>query len=309
MSSRSSSARSIRAAVPSSAREPIAQRAPEAEVVAIDDLPNLDEIDFLVPVSHRQGELVDRLPGLGRLAVIQTLSAGVDALEGQVPPSITLCSARGARDSAVAEWVLGALLGSTTRIAEMARRRRWDEDRGLDDLRDSTVLIVGMGSIGRRVAELVEAFGACPVGVVSAARDDLHGIDELPALLGDAHSVVLLTPLTEATHHLIDAQALARMRDGTLLVNAARGPVVDTEALLAETASGRLRAVLDVIDPEPLPDGHPLWDAPGVLSITPHIAGNSPLANLRAAELAGDQLARFCAGRPLLNVVQEGHRS
>jgi phosphoglycerate dehydrogenase-like enzyme len=287
----------------------ISGRASEAEVVAVDDLEDLGEIDFLVPVPHRQVELVDRLPGLKRLAVIQTLSAGVDALEGQVPPHITLCSARGARDSAVAEWVIGALLASTTRIAEMAHLRRWQQDHGLDDLQGSTVLIVGMGSIGRRVAGLVEGFGARPVGVVSRARDDLHGIDELPSLLPGAGSVVLLAPLTDATHHLIDAAALARMRDGALLVTAARGPIVDSEALVAETASGRLRAVLDVTDPEPLPEGHPLWDAAGVLSITSHIAGNSPLANLRAAELAGDQLARFGAGGQLHNVVQEGHRS
>jgi phosphoglycerate dehydrogenase-like enzyme len=119
---------------------------------------------------------------------------------------------------------------------------------------------------------------------------------------------VLLTPLTEATRGLIDAAALGQMRDGALLVNAARGAVVDTDALVTETASGRLLAVLDVTDPEPLPDGHPLWEAPGVLSITPHIGGDSPRANRLSAELAGDQLARFCAGEPLLNIVQEGRR-
>ncbi len=119
---------------------------------------------------------------------------------------------------------------------------------------------------------------------------------------------MLLTPLTDATRGLIDARALARMRDGALLVNAARGAVVDTGALVAETASGRLRAVLDVTDPEPLPDGHPLWDAAGVLSITPHIGGDSPRGNRLSAELAGDQLARFCAGEPLVNVIQQGTR-
>jgi phosphoglycerate dehydrogenase-like enzyme len=299
----------VRAAVPSLVLETVAARTPDAEVVAVDELEDLSTLDFMVPIPYEQGSLVERLPALERLAVIQTLSAGVDALEGHVPAHITLCSARGARDGAVAEWVLGALLGSTTRIAEKHGARHWERDVTLGDLHGSNVLIVGMGSIGRRVADLLAAFGARPVGVVSRSRDDLHGIDELDSLLPEADAVVLLTPLTEATHGLIGAHALALMGDGALLVNAARGPIVDTDALVAETASGRLRAVLDVTDPEPLPDGHPLWEAEGVLSITPHIGGNSPRANLLSAELAGDQLARFCAGEPLRNVVQEGHRT
>lgn len=306
MSSLRSPTEPVRAAVPREDAETIAARAPAAEVVEIDELDDLSELDFIVPVPDGRHAFVDRLAGLERLAVIQTLSAGVDRLQGRIPPHVTLCSARGARDDTVAEWVLGALLGATSRLLESAGARHWEREERDDDLHGSTVLIVGMGSIGRRVGELLTAFGATPVGVVSRPRDGLHGIDELDGLLGQADAVVLLTPLTGATRGLIDARALARMRDGTLVVNAARGPVLDTEALLAETAGGRLRAVLDVTDPEPLPDGHPLWDAKGVLSITPHIAGDSPRANRLSAELAGDQLARFCAGEPLLNVVQAG---
>jgi phosphoglycerate dehydrogenase-like enzyme len=284
----------------------MAERAPDAEVVALEDLDDLGDLDFIVPIPRLQRELVDRLPQLERLAVIQTLSAGVDALEGHMPDHVTLCSARGARDGAVAEWVLGALLGASSRIIEKRGVRHWDRDVELIDISDSTVLIVGMGSIGERVAELLAAFGTRTVGVVSRARDGRHGIDELDGLLGDADAVVLLTPLTDATRHLMDARTLALMKDGALLVNAARGAVVDTDALAAQTSTGRLRAVLDVTDPEPLPDGHPLWDAAGILSITPHIGGDSPRAHRQAAELAGDQLARFCAGEPLRNVVHQG---
>jgi phosphoglycerate dehydrogenase-like enzyme len=298
----------VRAAAPREDRELIAARAPAAEVVEIDELEDLSTLDFIVPVADGQGGIVDRLAGLERLAVIQTLSAGVDTLQGRIPPQVTLCSARGARDDTVAEWVLGALLGATTRLLESCGARRWEREERDGDLHGSTVLIVGMGSIGRRVGELLAAFGAKPVGVVSRARGGLHGVDELDGLLDRADAVVVLTPLTEATRGLIDARALARMRDGTLVVNAARGAVIDTDALLAETAGGRLRAVLDVTDPEPLPDGHPLWEAAGVLSITPHIGGDSPHAARLSAELAGDQLARFCAGEPLLNVVQVGRR-
>ena len=118
--------------------------------------------------------------------------------------------------------------------------------------------------------------------------------------------MVLLTPLTEATRGLIGASELAAMRDGAVLVNAARGPIVETEALLAEVSTGRLRAVLDVTDPEPLPSEHPLWSAPGTLSITPHIAGDSPAGNRAAAELAADQLVRWCSGGQLHNIVRDG---
>jgi phosphoglycerate dehydrogenase-like enzyme len=170
------------------------------------------------------------------------------------------------------------------------------------------VLVVGMGSIGRRLAVNLEPLGTRVIGVGSRAHDDLHGPDELPELLGQVDAVVILAPLADSTRGLIDAQALARMADGTLLVNAGRGAVVDTEALVAELQSGRLRAVLDVVDPEPLPDGHPLWRAPGLLSLTPHIAGDSPAGNRSAAELAGDQLARWCRGEELLNVVHRGSR-
>lgn len=126
------------------------------------------------------------------------------------------------------------------------------------------------------------------------------------SLLPGADAVVVLTPLTDATRGLIGRRELAAMPEGAVLVNAARGPVVDTEALARETGSGRLRAVLDVTDPEPLPDGHPLWSAPGVLSITPHIAGDSPAGSARAAELAAEQLVRWCAGEEVHNVVRRG---
>jgi phosphoglycerate dehydrogenase-like enzyme len=156
-------------------------------------------------------------------------------------------------------------------------------------------VVVGMGSIGRYLERLLSALGTTVVGV-----------DELRALLPGADAVVVLAPLSDATRGLIAAPELAAMHDGAVLVNAARGAVVDTAALVAEATSGRLRAVLDVTDPEPLPDGHPLWRAAGLLAISPHIAGDSDRGHRQAAELAGDQLARWCAGEPLVNVVHQG---
>jgi phosphoglycerate dehydrogenase-like enzyme len=296
--------RDVRAAVPEDVLTTVAKRAPKAEVFSL-DAADLDTIDFLVPTPDRR-DVVDRLPSLTRIAVVQTLLAGTDWIDAAVPAQATLCSARGARDGSVAEWIVGALLGVSSRLLEFAYRREWEQGLGIDDLESWTVLIVGMGSIGHRVAELLAPFRSRVVGVASHARDGLHGIDELGALLPDADAVVLLTPLTDATDGLIGAAELAAMHDGAVLVNAARGPIVDHDALLAEVVSGRLRAVLDVTDPEPLPTGDALWTAPGVRCITPHIAGGSPLSAERAAELAGDQLARWCAGEPLLNVVRAG---
>lgn len=295
-----------RAAVPARAVQIIRDRNPEGvEIEVIEDGADLHNADFLVP-GFRGAGVLDRLSSLTQLSVLQVLSAGTDHYEDIVPPKATLCSARGARDVPVAEWILGALLGASSGLLQCARERQWVEDRHNDDLAAWTVLIVGLGSIGRLVQDRLQPLGPTVIGVASAARDGVHGIDELPELLPQADAVVLLAPLTDRTHGLIGAAELAAMPDGALLVNAARGPVVDADALLAEVVGPRLRAVLDVTDPEPLPAGHPLWDALGVLSITPHVGGDSPLGWQRAAELAGDQLARWLAGEELLNVVRKG---
>jgi phosphoglycerate dehydrogenase-like enzyme len=295
----------IRAAVAERALAAVGARAPESvELVVVDDRVDLAEVDFLIPPSAER-DLLQPLPGLHRLAVVQVLSAGTDWIEDLVPSQATLCSARGARDGPVAEWVLGALLGTTTKLLGCARSRSWHRSQ-LDALGAATVLVVGMGSIGHRVKALLEPLGTQVVAVASRAHNGLHGVDELRQLLPKADALVLLTPLTESTRGLIGSPELAAMRDGAVVVNAARGAVIDTDALLAEVSSNRLQAVLDVTDPEPLPDDHPLWQAPGTLSITPHLAGDSPLGHVRAAELAGDQLARWCGGQALHNVVKPG---
>jgi phosphoglycerate dehydrogenase-like enzyme len=300
--------RRIRAAIGQPALDIVAARAPAGvEVVAFEGIADLEAVDFLVPPAmagpDQRDSLLEILPGLTRLAVVQVLSAGTDWIEASVPPQATLCSARGARDGSVAEWVVAALIGTTSGLLECARIHTWT-DRDLTDLGAWTVLIVGMGSIGEVVRERLQPFGSEVVGVASHARGDVHGIDELAALLAPADAVVVLAPLTESTHGLIGAAELAAMRDGALLINAARGAVVDTDALVAELETGRLRAVLDVTDPEPLPDEHPLWAASGLLSITPHIAGNSRQSNTRAAQLAADQLVRWSSGQELRNVVR-----
>jgi phosphoglycerate dehydrogenase-like enzyme len=260
-----------------------------------------DHAAFVLP-DWKDRELIDALPQLERLRVVQALSAGTDWIEARVPAWANLCNARGARDAAVAEWVVGALLGDAYGQFTAARTRRWSDAKPRE-LQGATVLIVGFGSIGRAVSRRLEPFGVTVIGVARHARDGIHATEELPLLIEQADAVVVLAPLSPETRGLVDAAFLARMRDGALLVNAGRGGVVDTGALVAELEAGRMRAVLDVVDPEPLPDDHPLWEA--ALAITPHNAGDTAAADERAVRFGAEQLARFARGEPLLNVVRE----
>lgn len=262
-----------------------------------------DDVGFAVPGWHHAMDF----SALPALEVLQLRSAGVDWIAGSVPADITLCSARGARDGAMAEWVLAALLADAKlarACAEQQAAQRWDDV----DMRDMPreVVILGHGSIGRAVERLLAPFGSHVTGIARSARPGVHGLDELPALLPQADAVVNLLPLTDATRGMVDAKFLAQMRRGALYVNAGRGATTDTDALVQALQDGHVRAVLDVVDPEPLPAGHPLWTAPGVM-ITPHSAGDTPAADLAAWALVGDQLRRWAAGEPLRNVVRDGY--
>jgi phosphoglycerate dehydrogenase-like enzyme len=292
--------RRVVAAVTERAFDVVAGLAPDT--VDLRRLPDgRDKAAFVLP-DWKDRETVQALPRLERLRVVQALSAGTDWIEALVPAWATLCNARGARDAAVAEWVVGALLGDAYGQFEAARSRRWS-DAVPRELQGATVLIIGFGSIGRDVERHLAPFGVTVIRVARHARDGVRAGAELPALVGRADAVVVLAPLTPETAGLVDAALLARMRDGALLVNAGRGGVVDTDALVSELESGRLRAVLDVVDPEPLPDDHPLWDL--ALAITPHNAGDTSAADERAFRFGAEQLVRFAGGEPLRNVVRE----
>ncbi|WP_262281507.1 2-hydroxyacid dehydrogenase [Micromonospora sp. MA102] len=256
------------------------------------------------------GALLAELPDL---EVVQLLSAGADAWVNRIPEGVTLCDARGVHDSATAEWVVAAILSALRGFGPLARaqaRREWayDEVAPTDELAGKRVLIVGAGSIGSAVRARLDPFEVSFILVARTPRpaEGVHGVDELPALLPEADVVVLLVPLTEQTRGLVDEKFLAAMPDGALLVNAARGPVARTSALVAELASGRLRAALDVTDPEPLPAEHPLWELPNVL-LTPHVAGSVRGLLPRAYRLVGEQVRRFAAGEPLTNRVVDGY--
>jgi phosphoglycerate dehydrogenase-like enzyme len=204
----------------------------------------------------------------------------------------------------VAEWVLTAILASVHEFPGFFRaqeRREWTQ-HVTGELSGRRVLIVGAGDLGEHTARRVSAFDAEPVLVARHAREGVFATEQLPELLPTADIVVLLVPFTDETRHMVDQKFLARMRDGALLVNAARGQVVVTEALLAELESCRLHAALDVTDPEPLPSDHPLWRAPNLL-LTPHVAGAVQGFPVRAYKLAREQIERYAKGEPLINVV------
>jgi phosphoglycerate dehydrogenase-like enzyme len=261
--------------------------------------------------------------------VVQSQYAGVDAFLSLVPAGATLCDAQGVHDIPVAEWILTAILASLKYIPFYVRMQAtgdWKQRIGAealylgthpgekpmhpsaleDELTGKTVLIVGYGSIGRATEERLRPFDVKMLRVGRRRRDGVEPVERLDDLLPQADIVVLLVPLTDQTRGFIDGKRLGKMKHGALLVNAARGPVVDTDALVEALNAGRIQAAVDVTDPEPLPMGHPLWSVPNLL-ITPHIAGSSPGMMDRVMRLIGDQCRRYLAGEPLAHVVTEGY--
>ncbi|NBM15970.1 2-hydroxyacid dehydrogenase [Streptomyces sp. GC420] len=270
-----------------------------------------DCVFYVVPYMKGVRVAVRPLPLMGSVRVVQTLSAGIDHVEpglGGLPPGVVLCNARGVHEASTAELTLALVLASLRGIPYFVEGQRREEWRAgfYPALADKSVLIVGYGSIGAAIEDRLAPFEcARVVRVARSARTTERGevlpLAQLPTLLPEADVVVLSTPLTESTRGLADAEFLARMKDGALLVNVARGPVVDTKALLAELESGRLRAALDVTDPEPLPAGHPLWHAPNCL-ISPHVGGSTSAFMPRAKRLLRSQLTRFADGGAVDNL-------
>ncbi|MEV4334239.1 2-hydroxyacid dehydrogenase [Streptomyces sp. NPDC049597] len=271
-----------------------------------------DCVYYVVPYMKGMEVAIRPLSAMRSVRVVQTLSAGIDHVEPGLPllpEGVRLCNARGVHEASTAELTLALILASLRGIPGFVRGQDAQEWRAgfYPALADKSVLIVGYGSIGAAIEDRLAPFECARVARVARSarateRGEVRALADLPELLPEADVVIVSTPLTEQTKGLVGADFLARMKDGALLVNVARGPVVDTKALLAEVESGRLTAALDVTDPEPLPMGHPLWHAPGVL-ISPHVGGSTSAFMPRAKRLLADQLTRFAAGEPLRNVV------
>ncbi|WP_431873185.1 2-hydroxyacid dehydrogenase [Nocardiopsis eucommiae] len=271
----------------------------------------LEDVTFYqvpyAPSTQGVDERLDMIARMPELRVVQLVSAGYEQVLDLLPDHVTLCNGRGLHDASTAEHTLALILASQRDLPRWAidqREHRWGSVPQRS-LADSRVVIVGYGSIGQAIERRLLPFETEVVRVASRARPEegVHGVDELPGLLPEADVVVLVTPLTERTRGLFGAEEFALLRDDALVVNVGRGAVMDTEALLAQ--NGRVRAALDVTDPEPLPVAHPLWDAPGVY-LTPHVAGGSAAFYPRARAFMDGQLARWSAGEPLENVVRPG---
>ncbi|WP_130344657.1 2-hydroxyacid dehydrogenase [Herbihabitans rhizosphaerae] len=264
-----------------------------------------DDAEVLVPPFLGYPDaLLDRAAALPKLRLVHTLTAGAERWIGRVSDGVDLAVSRGAHGGSTSEWAMAVLLSIYRELREFDHDHRagvWRHHQ-TDTLQGKRILVIGAGDLGRRMRRKLEAFDAEATLVGSTARDGVHGVDELPALLGEHDAVVLMVPLTDGTRGMVDAAFLSSMRDGAVLVNAARGPVVHTDALLAELEAGRLRAALDVTDPEPLPDGHPLWTAPGLL-LTPHVAGSVRGQRDRAYGIVAANLRRLVAGEILRNLV------
>ncbi|MBP0462059.1 2-hydroxyacid dehydrogenase [Streptomyces montanisoli] len=267
---------------------------------------------YAVPYMKGGEVAVRPLSAMRSVRVVQTLSAGVDHVLpglGSLAPGVLLCNARGVHEASTAELALALTLASLRNIPGFVKGQEREEwlQGFYPALADRSVLIVGYGAIGAAIEDRLAAFECARVVRVArsareTARGHVHALSDLPSLLPDADVVVLATPLTDATRGLAGADFFSRMKHGALLVNVARGPVVDTKALLAEVESGRITAALDVTDPEPLPAGHPLWHAPGVL-VSPHVGGSTSAFEPRAKSLLAAQLTRFAGGEKLQNVV------
>ena len=298
------------------------------EVIAVSDKMDRDvEIDVWIPDPY--ANLAMRVwPRLRGVKLVISMLAGTEWIPPLVGPHVTICNAHGAHNIATAEWTVAAILAMLKYFPlylDIQRSGVWKRrfEAGahyaaitgdarpiyppvlLEELAGKTVLLVGYGAIGKEIERMLEPFRVNLLRVARSAHTEpqVHAISELDSLLPRAEVVVLILPSTAETHWLIDRAQLALMPQGALLVNAARGPIVNTDALVEALHAGRIRAALDVTDPEPLPEGHPLWSCPNLL-ITPHIGASSPQFSPNALRTAAEELRCYMNGEPLHNVVQ-----
>ena len=269
---------------------------------------DLSEITFYVPTYMGGRPALELTKKMPNLKVLQVPNAGYDDALEFLRPGITLCNGRGIHDDSTAELAVGLTIASLRGFATFVR----DQDKGewvnknYDSINDRKIGIVGFGSIGSTIARMLSGFSVEIVAFTQSGRDNTIAITDLDKHLPSLDVVILILPLTKESKHLFDTRRLALMKDGALLVNVARGPIVDTDALVKELNSGRITAGLDVTDPEPLPKGHPLWSAKGVL-ISPHVGGNSSAFEKRARRLIESQLDLLAQGKPLNNVIVAGN--
>jgi phosphoglycerate dehydrogenase-like enzyme len=264
----------------------------------------VENVEFMVPPYLPTAWSRDALARLPALKVIQLLTAGADPWLDVVPDEVTLCRGAGVHGSSTAQLAVAGLLMHWHRLPELARQQAEHQWRALsrESGEDKNIVILGAGDIGSKVAAALAAFGSAITLIGRTARVGVRSVDELPDIVGDHDALVVATPLTAETHGMVDAALLAKLPDGAVVVNVARGPIVVTGHLLAELQARRLRAFLDVTDPEPLPPDHPLWDAPNLI-LTPHVGGGAAGWFDRAGEVVRAQVLRYAQGAAVTNVI------
>jgi len=269
---------------------------------------DFSEVTFYMPAYMGGRAALDLTKQMPNLKYLQMPNAGYDDAMEFVRPGMTLCNGRSIHDDSTAELAVGLTIASLRGFPEFVRNQdkgKWVHTRE-KSINDRKVGIIGFGSIGSTVARMLSGFSVEIMPFTQSGRDKTTPIAELDRHLPSLDVVILILPLTKESKHLFDARRLALMKDGALLVNVARGPIVDTDALVKELNSGRITAALDVTDPEPLPEGHALWSAKGVL-ISPHVGGNTTAFEPRARKLIKSQLELLAAGKPLNNIIVAGN--
>jgi phosphoglycerate dehydrogenase-like enzyme len=319
----------LRVGYPATLRAELLRDFPEGvELIPVSDKMDHDvEVDVWIPDPYTKVAM-QTYPHLRGVKLVLSMLAGTEWIPGTVGPHVTICNARGAHNISTAEWTLAAILAMLKYFPlylDIQRsgvwKRRFEASEHFvritgeanevyppvlgEELTGKTVMLVGYGAIGKEIERILAPFDVEILRVARNARTEpnVHAVSELDSLLPKADVVVLILPATAESKGLIGARQLGLMRQGALLVNAARGPVVDTDALVETLNAGRIRAALDVTDPEPLPEGHPLWSCPNLL-ITPHVGASTPQFTPRALKTAAEELRRYMKGEPLQNIVQ-----
>lgn len=282
----------------------------ELVVWPMDEPAPRERFDLVVPPYMSMTRVLERLEGI-EVGLVQSQSIGYDGVADILPAGLTFANAASVHETSTAELAVGLAIASQRRIDDFARDTaagRWSPQFA-DSLADRRVLLLGYGGVGKAVAARLLPFEVELTAVARRARVEdgmpVHGVDELPGLLGAAEIVIVTLPGGGDTRHIVDDALLSGLPDGALVVNVGRGPLVDTDALVDHVRRGRIRAALDVTDPEPLPEGHPLWGLPGVL-IAPHVGGASSAMRPRIARLVRTQIERLSRGEAPLNVVLGG---
>ncbi|MEY3163940.1 MAG: hypothetical protein RI887_764 [Actinomycetota bacterium] len=268
---------------------------------------DLSEITFYVPTYMGGRAALELTKKMKNLKVLQMPNAGYDDAIEYVREGITLCNGKSIHDDSTAELAVGLTIASLRGFPDFVRNQdksAWVHVKN-QSINDKKIGIIGFGSIGSTIAKMLSGFSVEIIPFTQSGRDNTNAISNLDKHLPTLDVVILILPLTAESKHLFNAKRLSLMKDGSLLVNVARGPIVDTDALVKELNSGRITAALDVTDPEPLPSDHPLWKAKGVL-ISPHVGGNTSAFEKRARRLIESQLQLLADGKSLNNVIVAG---